>query len=492
VALGVSMTAVDDNLKALDLPSDEPTQRSYAFIIKILPGLVLILDALALLAVGFSTYQMLVYHSYQTIDFYTAAIVANSMLGVMLMYFAGLYQFGAITRAISSIDRIVLANLTAFVLMLAGAFAIKISEVYSRLWVGAFLFGGIATLMILRGAVSWGFRKLGERGIVARSVAVYGYGEQVQELLTFLKVQQPTFVKVVGVYGENDGRSMPADSLTEAGDFVKLIDFIRTDNVDDIIVALPWANTREVAALMDKLRELPINVFLSADLVGYKMSMRTPPSYFETLPLFQVAGKPLSGWDVIIKTIEDYLISIVVLILLSPFLLLVAMLIKLDSPGPVIFKQRRLGFNNQIFDIYKFRSMTHAPAEVSKTVQAQRHDPRVTRVGRILRKTSIDEIPQLFNVLNGTMSIVGPRPHAVDHNEEYATKIRGYFSRHRVKPGLTGLAQVKGFRGLTDTVEKMENRVKFDVEYTENWSLMTDLKIILRTPFAVLLGTNAH
>ena len=144
------------------------------------------------------------------------------------------------------------------------------------------------------------------------------------------------------------------------------------------------------------------------------------------------------------------------------------------------------------FNIYKFRSMTYNSVQESKTVQAVKHDPRVTRVGRILRMTSIDEIPQLFNVLNGTMSIVGPRPHAIDHNEEFSNKIRGYFSRHRVKPGLTGLAQVKGFRGLTDTVEKMENRVKYDIEYADNWSLLLDLKIILRTPLAVLAATNAH
>lgn len=486
------MTALGERLDSVTPKLHSAVRRPYAFIMRLLPGLVMALDCLVLLAVGFSTFFAMVDYSYLTVDFYRLAIVGNCMLSVMLMYFAGLYQFGAITQAFQSIDRIVLASFTSFVLMLAAAFTIKISIVYSRLWVGVFLIGGIGLLILARCALSWGIAKLAERSIVARSVAIYGYGDQIGELMNYLKERQPTFVKVVGVFGDEPakiGSSMQSDGESQLS---RLIEFVRNDAVDDVIVAMPWASAREVSFLMDKLRELPINVFLSSDLVGYKIAMRSPPSYFESIPLYQVAGKPLSGWDVILKSLEDYIIGIFLLVLLAPVLLVIAVLIKLDSPGPVIFKQKRLGFNNQAFYIYKFRSMTHSPVEESKTVQAQRHDPRVTRVGRILRKTSIDEIPQLFNVLNGTMSIVGPRPHAIDHNEEFATKIRGYFSRHRVKPGITGLAQVKGFRGLTDTVEKMESRVKHDVEYTENWSLLTDLKIILQTPFAVLLGTNAH
>jgi len=177
--------------------------------------------------------------------------------------------------------------------------------------------------------------------------------------------------------------------------------------------------------------------------------------------------------------------------LLSPVLLLTAILIKLDSPGPILFRQQRLGFNNRVFDIYKFRSMTHIETPDARTVQAQAGDTRITRVGRFIRKSSIDELPQLLNVLNGSMSLVGPRPHAVDHNEDYARKIRGYFARHRVKPGITGLAQVKGYRGLTDTLDKMEQRVKYDLEYTETWSPLLDIKILLLTPFAVAGGKNA-
>jgi putative colanic acid biosysnthesis UDP-glucose lipid carrier transferase len=208
--------------------------------------------------------------------------------------------------------------------------------------------------------------------------------------------------------------------------------------------------------------------------------------------MFEVVGRPLSGWDVIIKLVEDYVFSIIILVLLLPVLLTISIVIKLDSPGPVLFKQLRYGFNNELFNIYKFRTMRITGTSTTKTVQASRNDQRVTRVGRFLRRTSLDELPQLFNVLNSTMSLVGPRPHAVDHNEEYAQRIRGYFARHRMKPGMTGLAQVKGYRGVTDTIDKMENRVKYDIIYTDNWSPMLDIKILFKTVLVCLLGKNAY
>ncbi len=170
----------------------------------------------------------------------------------------------------------------------------------------------------------------------------------------------------------------------------------------------------------------------------------------------------------------------------------IALAIKLDSSGPVLFRQKRYGFSNQIFDIYKFRTMRNEPECVGRTVQATRDDPRVTRLGRILRSMSLDELPQLFNVLNGTMSLVGPRPHAIDHNEEYSKSIRGYFARHRVKPGLTGWAQVNGLRGETKTVEAMEARVKHDIYYVENWSLFFDLQILAMTAIICLTRRNAY
>ena len=168
----------------------------------------------------------------------------------------------------------------------------------------------------------------------------------------------------------------------------------------------------------------------------------------------------------------------------AAWLLLIALAIRLDSRGPVLFRQKRLGFNNQVIDVYKFRSMHAAAGTATSTLQATRSDPRVTRVGKVLRRWSLDELPQLFNVLNGTMSLVGPRPHALSHNEEFSEQVRGYFARHKVKPGITGWAQVNGLRGKTS----LADRVEWDNYYIENWSLWLDVKILLRTVFSLFRG----
>jgi putative colanic acid biosysnthesis UDP-glucose lipid carrier transferase len=179
-------------------------------------------------------------------------------------------------------------------------------------------------------------------------------------------------------------------------------------------------------------------------------------------------------------------------ILLLPLMILLAIAIRMESKGPALFWQQRYGFVNRVFDIYKFRTMKHAEMPETKIIQATRGDPRITRVGRLLRRLSLDELPQIFNVLNGTMSLVGPRPHAVQHNEEYARLIRGYFARHRVKPGMTGWAQVNGFRGETTTIEQLKGRVEYDIYYVENWSLLFDLKILARTAVICVTGRNAY
>jgi Undecaprenyl-phosphate glucose phosphotransferase len=208
--------------------------------------------------------------------------------------------------------------------------------------------------------------------------------------------------------------------------------------------------------------------------------------------MLNVFEKPLAGWNYIVKILEDRVLAAGILVLIMPLLLLLAGLIKLDSRGPVLFRQKRYGFNNEVIDVFKFRSMYIDRCEDRSVVQATKHDPRVTRIGRILRRTSLDELPQFLNVLMGSMSIVGPRPHAVAHNEQYSRLIDEYLARHRVKPGITGWAQVNGLRGETETLEKMEQRVRYDLYYIENWSLLFDIRIILRTLFVGFSHPNAY
>jgi putative colanic acid biosynthesis UDP-glucose lipid carrier transferase len=199
------------------------------------------------------------------------------------------------------------------------------------------------------------------------------------------------------------------------------------------------------------------------------------------VPLLSVSEPPISGWDLLTKGAEDRVLAVLITIILMPVMLVIAVWIKFDSAGPVIFGQRRYGFNNNEFTVFKFRTMADDPSYSDGARQATRNDPRVTRVGAFLRRHSLDELPQLINVLKGEMSLVGPRPHAVVHNEQYAQLIDGYLGRHKVKPGITGWAQVNGLRGETDTLEKMEARVQHDLFYVDHWSLLFDLRILLLT-----------
>jgi len=211
--------------------------------------------------------------------------------------------------------------------------------------------------------------------------------------------------------------------------------------------------------------------------------------------MFVVAEPPLQGWAPVLKRGEDVLLSALALLLLAPLMALIALAVKLDSPGPVLFRQKRYGYNQRLIEVFKFRSMHHHLRDEHAAQQTGRDDPRVTRIGRFIRKTSLDELPQLFNVLAGSMSLVGPRPHATATkaaNVLFEDAVQEYVARHRVKPGITGLAQVNGYRGETDTIEKIQRRVEYDLEYIENWSLWLDLSILLRTLPAVLSAEAAY
>jgi Undecaprenyl-phosphate glucose phosphotransferase len=246
--------------------------------------------------------------------------------------------------------------------------------------------------------------------------------------------------------------------------------------------------------IIRELRQLPVNVLLVPDMVAFRHA-HNRITEVASLPMFNASDVPLSGWSPFFKRVEDMLLSSIALVLLSPVMLIAAIAIKLDSPGPVLFRQNRYGYNNRMIKVCKFRSMHQHQADATASQQTTRNDARVTRVGRFLRKSSLDELPQLFNVLAGTMSMVGPRPHATATKAAgilFEQAVKEYTSRHRVKPGITGLAQINGYRGETDTVEKIEKRVEFDLEYIENWSVWFDIYILLRTVPAVLFTREVY
>jgi Undecaprenyl-phosphate glucose phosphotransferase len=270
-----------------------------------------------------------------------------------------------------------------------------------------------------------------------------------------------------------------------------LVERARHDHLDTIIVALPWASTDRVSACLEKLRMIPANVQLCPDVLRLGSPFRGVTST-SGVPMIKVFDRPLSGWSYFIKVAEDRVLAAILLILALPLFAGIAVLIKLDSPGPVFFRQPRFGFNNNVFTVYKFRTMYDGRPAEPGVPQATRDDARITRIGALLRRHSLDELPQLFNVLKGEMSIVGPRPHAVAHNQSYAPVINGYLARHRVKPGITGWAQVNGLRGETQAPEKMAARVQHDLFYIDNWSLLFDLRIIALTALVGFSGKHAY
>lgn len=266
--------------------------------------------------------------------------------------------------------------------------------------------------------------------------------------------------------------------------------FIKNNKIDKIYIALPMSAQPRILQLLEELQDTTTSIYFIPDIYLFDL-IQPNMTIIMGVPLVAICESPFDGNNGISKRIADILLSSLILMMILPLMVLIAFAVKLSSPGPIIFKQLRYGLDGKEIWIYKFRSMT-VSQESELVVQAVQGDPRVTKIGNLLRKTSMDEFPQFFNVLRGNMSIVGPRPHAVSHNELYRRLIKGYMIRHKVKPGITGWAQVNGFRGETDTLGKMEERVKFDLDYLRNWSLFLDLYIIVKTISVVIKDKNAY
>ena len=279
------------------------------------------------------------------------------------------------------------------------------------------------------------------------------------------------------------------------GNVEDLVDYARHARLDLVIFALPITAETRLLQMLKKLWVLPIDIRLAAHTQKLRFRPRNY-SYIGGLPVFDMVDKPIADWDVVLKWLFDKVIGSLMLIALAPVMLIVALAIKFNSKGPVFFRQKRYGFNNELIEVLKFRSMYTEVSDATAAKLVTRNDPRVTSVGQFIRKTSLDELPQLFNVVfRGNLSLVGPRPHAVHAKAEdrlYDQVVDGYFARHRVKPGITGWAQINGWRGETDTEEKIQRRVDCDLHYIENWSLWFDIEILAKTPFSLIKTENAY
>ncbi|MEQ1559999.1 MAG: undecaprenyl-phosphate glucose phosphotransferase [Methyloglobulus sp.] len=280
------------------------------------------------------------------------------------------------------------------------------------------------------------------------------------------------------------------DKATLTGDIDQLIALAKEGVVDIVYIALPLRAELRIRSIIEQLADSTVSVYYVPDLFVFDL-LSSSLNNLKGIPIISIHDTPFYGVDGAMKRVFDIIFSSIILIIIAIPLIVIAISIRLTSPGPVLFKQRRYGFRGEEIIVWKFRSMI-VLEDSANVVQATKNDPRVTKLGAFIRRTSLDELPQFFNVLQGRMSVVGPRPHAVAHNEFYRGQVKGYMLRHKVKPGITGLAQINGYRGETDTLEKMEGRIQYDLNYIRNWSLWLDIKIVFGTIFKGFTGTKAY
>ncbi|MHA8613822.1 undecaprenyl-phosphate glucose phosphotransferase [Klebsiella pneumoniae] len=342
--------------------------------------------------------------------------------------------------------------------------------------------------VLCRSLIRVGAGILRRLGYNTRRVAVVGsLPAGINLLKSFAEEPWMGFI-VLGYYN-----SEPLTSVSDinfCGNFDKLIIDARDGKIDRIYIAMNMQEEAKIKKIVQQLTDTTCSVLLIPDIFTFNI-LQARTEEINGVPVVPLFDTPLSGINMIFKRLEDIIVSTVILLLISPVLLIISVAVKFSSPGPVLFRQLRYGMDGKPIRVWKFRSMRVMEND-ENVVQATKNDIRVTKVGKFLRSTSLDELPQFFNVWCGQMSVVGPRPHAVAHNEQYRALIQGYMLRHKVKPGITGLAQINGWRGETDTLEKMEKRIEYDLLYIKGWSIWLDLKIIFLTVFKGFINKSAY
>lgn len=463
----------------------------------VLAGFVRIVEFVLIVLVGLAIFAAYLPSGEGLFWRYLAASLVVGVLSMLAFQIADIYQVQAFRGHEKQYMRLASAWSVVFLIAIGASFFAKAGPMFSRVWLGAFYVGGLATLMVSRKLLFLMVRRWTREGRLTRRTVIVGGGDPGARVIEELRRQKDSGVEIVGVFDDrgDDRSSTDCAGEPKLGTVDNLIEFGRRTRVDLVIFSLPISAEGRILEMLKKLWVLPLDIRLAAHTNKLQFRPRSY-SYIGTVPVIDVFDRPIADWDVVMKWLFDKIIGGLMLIAALPVFALVALAIKLDSRGPVFFKQKRFGFNNDLIEVYKFRSMYVEATDATANKLVTKDDPRVTRVGRIIRKASLDELPQLFNVVfKGNLSLVGPRPHAVNAKAEarlYTEAVDGYFARHRVKPGITGWAQINGWRGETDTQEKIQKRVEHDLYYIENWSVLLDLYIVARTPFALLKSENAY
>ncbi len=405
------------------------------------------------------------------------------------------FEAGNVDREVTSV--VATWALTILVLSLLG-FATRYGEMFSRSIMLAWIVLTPALIGLSRMSLRVIQMGLLRRGVGTRRVAIAGFNDLGRQTAANIQSDPSLGLNLIGFYDDRDesrqssdeGGEPLHDDLHLVGNLEQLVQRARAGQVDTVLITLPMRAEDRIRFVLDKLSDSTVSVYIVPDFFVFEL-LHSRWTSMGGLPAVSVFENPLFGVDGVVKRVADLLIATAGLIAVAMPMVLIAIAVKLSSSGPVFFRQKRYGLDGREILVWKFRSMrTCDNGPVVK--QATKGDPRITRVGAILRKTSLDELPQLFNVIEGTMSLVGPRPHASAHNEQYRSLIPGYMLRHKVKPGITGLAQVNGCRGETETIDKMERRIQWDHTYIRNWSVWLDLKILLKTLTVVWKQDEAY
>jgi putative colanic acid biosynthesis UDP-glucose lipid carrier transferase len=443
-------------------------------------------------------------------DMENVSLLFNCLLVVVFFPALGIYQSWRGKPVYDLLWRVAGAWLIVEVTGILMSFSLHRSDQLSRLWLGYWAVATIVLLILTKAVVHGVLKGLRREGYNQKAVAVVGGSLYGRFLIEQMRSRPEAGFSPAIVFDEPGGRregelvgfasqaavsteSLPTelDGVPIERDFDRMVRLMRTRGIGELWLALPISEERTIHRFVREFRNEFVNIRFIPDVRS--LSLFTQPVVdLLGVPAINLAASPITDVRVLPKFVFDRLFALAALTALAPLMLVIAAMVKLSSPGPVFFRQKRKGIDGHQFEIYKFRSMKVHAETAGKVTQATRGDPRITAVGAFLRRTSLDELPQFINVLKGEMSVVGPRPHALEHDDIYKDLVKGYMHRYRIKPGITGWAQINGYRGETDRIEKMMGRVKLDLYYMQHWTFWLDIKIVVLTLWKGFVGHNAY
>jgi Undecaprenyl-phosphate glucose phosphotransferase len=490
--MAIQYGLLDADLSASAEHATEPRKAPSLLTRRTVAGLAKVLDFFAVVLAGALALHFFASDT-NSLRPHVMAILLGGILFVNGFQRAGGYQFLRLSQLQWQLSVVIIIWLVVTLALIALASFASVNFIYSPAWILGWALTSPGLLVIERVLFSHQIKRWQREGKFVQRLVIFGAGPPGEQLVAEMQAANGSDIAVVAIFDDRSTRIPPTvGGLAVAGTSDDLIAFVRQTLVDQVIVALPWGADRRAKAIFDKLKSLPVDLRLSARSAELSVDAI---SFTGSAPMLEIWNRPIQHWNAVAKTAFDKIIACALLLLLTAPMALIACLIRVESRGPILFVQNRFGYNNQVIRVLKFRTMHTSMSDLSGAERTVRNDPRVTRVGRFLRRFSLDELPQLINVVRGDLSLVGPRPHAVAMRVDdrlYQEAVLEYFERHKVKPGITGWAQINGCRGEVDSAEVARQRVRYDIEYIDRWSLLFDLRILVATIATVLRREKAY